>query len=193
MTEGAVDFNTDLLQFRDRREGCMATSYSIWLLADRHWSDLLKGIIDALADRFSAPRFDPHLTLLEGRPYDLDVLDRTLRSSASAPVTAPIADLLTGEDYFRSFYALFEAAVPLVMLRRAIHASLPGAPAGEFMPHVSLLYGPVAPDAKAEAAAAYRRELKGRRVTFNRIAIVHSGGDVPIEDWREIAAVPLGR
>jgi 2'-5' RNA ligase len=61
-----------------------------------------------------------------------------------------------------------------------------------FMPHVSLLYGPVAPEPKAAAAAEIRRRLKGRAVSFDRLCVVRSGQDTPIADWRVVATARLG-
>ena len=60
-----------------------------------------------------------------------------------------------------------------------------------FMPHVSLLYGPVEAAAKAAAIAEINARLAGRPIRFDRIGIVTSGQDVPIADWRVVTSVAL--
>ena len=111
-------------------------------------------------------------------------------AAAAETVTAfaePIT-LVEGSDaFFRSFYARFAVSPPLTALKRALDPEA----LGSFMPHVSLLYGPVEPTAKTAAIAEVNARLAGRSIHFDRIGIVTSGQDISIAEWRVVASVPL--
>jgi hypothetical protein len=93
----------------------------------------------------------------------------------------------TSEAYFRSFYARFAVAPPLVRLKQALDPQgLDG-----FMPHVSLLYGAVEAAAKAAAAREIGERLAGRSIRFDRLCVVTSGQHIPIAEWRVVATAPL--
>lgn len=168
-------------------------AYSVWLMPDAAWAREFGAIVDDLAGRFATPRFEPHLTLIGGQPFGREDLKRRLTPAVTgvAPISRPVLDVVTGDAFFRSFYALFGAEEGLGDLRRRVNVAVLGADPGSFMPHVSLLYGAVEAGAKAAAAAEIRAALKGRTVAFDRIEIVRSGDEVPIEDWKSVAAFPL--
>ena len=149
-----------------------AECYSVWLMPDAAWGREFQAIVDDLASRFSTPRFRPHLTLIGGQPFDREDLKRRLAPAVTgaAPLSRPILDVITGEAVFRSFYALFGVEGGLGDLRRQVNVAVPGSDPGQFMPHVSLLYGAVAPKPKAAAAAEIRAALAGRTVTFDRVS-----------------------
>ena len=167
--------------------------YSVWLMPDETWGREFAAIVDDLAQRFSTPRFQPHLTLIGGQPFDREDLKRRLAPAMAgvAPVSRSILDVVTGDAFFRSFYALFDAEGGFGDLRRQVNVAVLGDDPGNFMPHVSLLYGAVEAEPKAAAAAQVRSALVGRTVTFDRIEIVRSGDYVPIEDWESVATFAL--
>ncbi|MBM3532115.1 MAG: hypothetical protein FJX60_03640 [Alphaproteobacteria bacterium] len=170
-----------------------ADVYSIWLMPELAWEREFTAIVDDLAERFSTPRFTPHLTIIGGRPFDSADLARRVAPVAAgmAAIEAPVLGIAIGDSFFRSFYALFPAEGPLRELKRRIDLAVLGAEVDEFMPHVSLLYGPVAPRAKAEAAVPLRVRLTDRRVRFERVEIVRSGDEVPIEEWETVEVFRL--
>ncbi len=170
-----------------------AEVYSVWLMPDAAWVREFRAIVDNLAGRFSTPRFVPHLTLIGGQAFDRDDLKRRLAPAVTdiVPISRPILDVVTGDAFFRSFYALFGAEGALGDLRSRVNVAALGSDPGSFMPHVSLLYGAVEPASKAAAAAEVRAALVGRTVLFERIEIVRSGDDVPIEEWESIGGFAL--
>jgi hypothetical protein len=170
-----------------------AEVYSVWLMPNAASERKFSAIVHDLADRFSTPRFKPHLTLLGGRPFDQADLKRRIAPliPATAPISRPILDVVIGDAFFRSFYALFAADGALLDLKRRTDRAVIGSESPDFMPHVSLLYGPVEAKAKAAAAAEVRTLLKGRTVRFDRIEIVRSGDEVPIEEWETVETFVL--
>lgn len=163
--------------------------HSLWLMPAPSDEALVAGIVGALSNRFGAPLFAPHLTLQGDTETRPDLLQEAITAAAEAvEAFAEPVSLVEGSDaYFRSFYARFAVSPALAKLKQALD---PEGLAG-FMPHVSLLYGPVEDTAKAAAIAEINARLAGRAIRFDRIGIVTSGQDVPIADWRVVASVAL--
>lgn len=166
---------------------------SFWLMPGPEDARLLEGIVDELAARHHTPRFTPHLTLLGNVPLAPEGAEGLLAAIAQAagPWASPVADIVTGAAFFRSFYALFDAEPSLGALRSAT-AETTGLDGGPFMPHISLLYGPVEAAAKAASAEAIRGRLKGRAIRFDHVVVTNSADHVPIDDWRVVFSRPLG-
>jgi 2'-5' RNA ligase len=166
-----------------------AQIHSLWLLPAPADEAMLFGVIDTLSGRFGTPLFAPHLTLAGDTGTPPAALERAVTAAAgSTPAFAePVATVEGSAAFFRSFYARFAVSPALAALKQALD------PQGRdgFMPHVSLLYGPVEATAKAAAIAEFDARLAGRPVRFDRIGIVTSGRDVPIADWRVVASVAL--
>lgn len=166
-----------------------APVHSLWLLPAPADEAMLAGVIGVLSGRFGAPPFAPHLTLLGDKVATAAALERAA-AAAAAEVEAfsqAVAAVEGSDAFFRSFYARFAVSPALSALKQALD------PEGRdsFMPHVSLLYGPVEAAAKAAAIAEFETRLAGRAIRFDRIGVVTSGQDVPIAEWRVIASVAL--
>lgn len=163
--------------------------HSIWLMPHSADEAFLSGLVAGLSQRFGAPLFTPHLTIRG----DADEAPASLAAgiaAAAAEVAAfseAIASVETSAAFFQSFYARLPVCAPLAALKRRLDPEK----AESFMPHVSLLYGSVAPAAKAAAAEEVQRLLAGRRIAFDRLCLVRSGQDIPIADWAIIATEPL--
>jgi len=150
---------------------------------------MLAGIVGDLSGRFGTPLFAPHLTLQGDTATTPAELERAIAAAAGAVETfaGPVSVVEGSDAYFRSFYARFAVSPALAKLKQVLD------PEGfaSFMPHVSLLYGPVEANAKTAAIAEISARLAGRAIRFDRIGIVTSGQDVPIADWRVVASVAL--
>lgn len=163
--------------------------HSLWLMPAPSDEALLTGIVSDLSGRFGTPFFAPHLTLQGDTETTLDALERAITAAAGAveAFAEPVSVVEGSDAYFRSFYARFAVSPALAKLKQALD------PEGQasFMPHVSLLYGPVEATEKAAAIAEIDARLAGRPIRFDRIGIVTSGQDVPIADWRVVTSVAL--
>lgn len=167
--------------------------FSFWLLAREADEAALSAILRELSTRFSAQHFQPHLTLAGDITSQASPLRAALPAIADgiAPVEAAVAAIDIGESFFRSFYARFPVLPALATLRSRAHAAAEKPENSPFLPHVSLLYGPVDPAAKEAARQEVEAELKGRPILFDRVALVTSSDTTPIEDWQIIATAPL--
>ncbi|WNJ89647.1 2'-5' RNA ligase family protein [Bosea sp. 685] len=164
--------------------------HSIWLLPKTDDETLLTEVVTELSRRFDTPLFAPHLTVKGDTDLPIATLEAAIAEAAGAVASfaEEIAAIETSEAYFRSFYARFAVSAPLAQLKQRLDVQA----AEAFIPHVSLLYGPVAPELKAAVADEVGRRLKGRAISFDRLCVVRSGQDIPIADWRVIATARLG-
>jgi len=167
-----------------------AAMHSIWLMPAATEAERLQGVVLALSQRFGTPAFTPHLTVKGDSEMPLTALANAIAKVAGEVegFSEAVAGIETSEAYFRSFYARFAVSAPLATLKRR----LDGQASEAFLPHVSLLYGTVAVEPKALAAAEVARALVGRAIRFDRLCVVTSGQDVPIAEWRIVAEARLG-
>lgn len=172
----------------------MATGvHSIWLMPTADDAAMLTRIVDDLARRFGTPRFQPHLTLVEDMERSVGDLAPLVEDVAAGigPFAAPVAAIGVSALFFRSFYARFIAEGPLLELkRRAIEKILPGDIA-EFMPHISLAYDVAETLEKRDAVVEVENLLLGNPVHFDRVCVVASGKELPIEGWAIRATAAL--
>lgn len=160
--------------------------HSIWLMPPSDQEEAFGAIVRDLAKRFGSPVFQPHLTLVEDMPRSCEELKPLVELVAEgmASFEAPIETVEESELYYRSFYARFPVTPELRALKeRAVDLFKVGS-VETFMPHISLAYGVAESPEKAKAVADLRGKLQGRSVRFDRVCIVSSSQQTPIEEWR---------
>lgn len=164
--------------------------HSIWLMPAAADAVLLSRFVSNLSGRFGTPLFTPHLTIAGDTDRPVTALAAAIADAArEVPAFAEaVAAIETSEAFFRSFYARFAVIPPLLALKQR----LDGQATEAFMPHVSLLYGPVPAGPKAQAAAEVAGTLTGCAIRFDRLCVVTSGQDIPIEQWRVVETADLG-
>jgi 2'-5' RNA ligase len=163
----------------------MSGVHSIWLMPAPDDAEALERMVGDFSGRFGSPRFRPHLTLVEDMERSVGDLAPLVEEVAAGigPFAAPVETIGVSALFFRSFYARFAAEGPLLELkRRAIEKILPGDIA-EFMPHISLAYGVAETLEKRDAVAEAENLLLGRPIRFDRVCVVASGKELPIEGW----------
>jgi len=167
-----------------------ALIHSLWLMPSAEDGSRLAGVLADLSARFGTPLFTPHLTIAGDTDRPVTQLASEIAAAAAAvpAFSETVLGIETSETFFRSFYARFAVSNPLLALKQRLDPQA----REPFLPHVSLLYGPVAAGPKAETAAKVSAALTGRPIRFDRLCVVTSGQDVPIADWRIIGTVMLG-
>jgi 2'-5' RNA ligase len=120
-----------------------AEHYALWLPLPDAVRARMAGLIDGLAARFHAPRFEPHITLLgsiHGAEPELTARCAGL-AAGLAPLTVRLSTVGYLDEYFRCLFVRVEPSPPLLRAHETVRQALrPDAVLCEFMPHVSLLY-----------------------------------------------------
>jgi 2'-5' RNA ligase len=149
--------------------------------------ECLEAVNHWLSDRFNAPQFPPHITLLAScvgaRP---DMLRRSARLAATLrPFPIRLEEIDFRDEYFR---CLFVHAALTEPLRKAHHAACTEFARGRdsaFMPHLSLLYGNFAPSIKEQLM----REFGPRLDVQFKVRSLHLYRTQGAPDlWRPIAS-----
>lgn len=115
---------------------------AFWLVPRQWERKILQDLIADLADRFSAPKFIPHVTIYS---CHRSVSQGELAIMAGLaglcpPVTLRTDGLASRDRLTQALFVKLNSAKTLGRLRQALQKELPQSSANEFIPHVSLLY-----------------------------------------------------
>ncbi|WP_137134053.1 2'-5' RNA ligase family protein [Rhizobium sp. FKY42] len=159
--------------------------HSIWLMPAADDLAFFQSIVEDLSGRLGTEAFCPHLTLMEDMPRSRDdlatVLSRHFTGQKSFEATINRVDGLP--LFFRSLFAGFEAAGPLIDLKTLAVKAFERGDVESFMPHVSLAYG-VTEEQKAQPIADLSARLTDKVIRFTEVAVTASAQSIPIKDWQ---------
>jgi 2'-5' RNA ligase len=160
--------------------------HSIWLMPRLEDEERFAALVQDLALRFRSPVFQPHLTLVEDMPRSAEELTPLLQSltDGAASFPAQVERVEESELYYRSFYARFPVVPALKTLKQNAVDLFGVGSLDSFMPHISLAYGVPADEEKHRAVAELHERLHGLNVMFDRVCIVSSSQQTPIEEWK---------
>jgi hypothetical protein len=163
----------------------VSNAFSCWLVPSAAERRALAAIIDRFASLLGGPRFEPHVTIVEGIAAPLDDVRAALTAaSAIAPRTLDVAALMVGTTYFKSVFLALRPSQELLALRRDVHTRF-ALPDEEFSPHLSLYYGE-----PPESALATQLVARWPRVvSFDHASAWNTTGEVTC--WQELAKVEL--
>jgi hypothetical protein len=161
------------------------TFHSIWLRPARDDLKFLESIVAELAGRFASPVFEPHATLVPDMKRSADELLPLVLSLAVGrkPLDVLIEDVTGTEAYFRSFYAKLQKTPALMALKQDSLDISGEKDISTFLPHVSLAYGVADKASRATEMARLTSSLAGRNLRFDRMVIVSSSSETPIDQW----------
>jgi hypothetical protein len=172
----------------------MGEAYSFWLVPEPALEAELAKLVRALAPVFGMPAFAPHATVqgdLDLTADDAEMLARDLVANES-PLAWRAWGIQWTEHPFRTFFVAFDRADRFNALRDR-SAKLTGSRDGlSPFPHLSLAYGNLPVREKIARSRPLNGGFEGRSMTFDRLVVALSGRDVPIEEWRAVATIPLG-
>lgn len=169
-----------------------AVGTSLWLVPqDGELARRLSDWVNSLAGSFGTSPFRPHLTLLSGLegPEGEIVRQSTALAQALPHLELRLSGIDGSDDYFRCVFARVEPAPELVLAReRALelfgrHRETP------FTPHISLMYGRLAPETKAAMIRGLGECLAGALVS-RELRVMRTQG--PPDRWESLASLALG-
>ncbi|WP_407976375.1 2'-5' RNA ligase family protein [Brucella pseudogrignonensis] len=161
------------------------SDHSIWLRPAHDDLVFLEKIVRDLSGQFNSPVFEPHATLVPDMNRSAEELLPQVLSLAIGrkPFELLIEDVTGSEAYFRSFYAALEKAPALMRLKQDSLEISGEASLQSFVPHVSLAYGVEDTAQKQMEMQRLAKELSGRKLRFDRLVIVSSSSETPIDEW----------
>jgi|Deesub1362A_J573_1020465.scaffolds.fasta_scaffold00395_18 2'-5' RNA ligase len=127
-------------------------NHALWIMPSGDVYERLSGLIRKLAEEYSTPVFEPHITLAGGLIGDgEDVISKT---SQLASLIKPYEVMLTTveylDEYFKCLFIKVEetAGIMNAHLQAKKVFALPHDT--KYMPHLSLMYGSLTPEKKEE-------------------------------------------
>ena len=168
--------------------------YSLWVVPPEPVHGRVAGIISGLAEKYGAPSFEPHMTLLG----DISTGRRGATKKASEladslrPFSVRLTDIGCLDTHFRCMFIRAEET-PRLMAANERARELFGRQSGQkFMPLISILYGDFPPAMKERiideigVRDGFNAEFKVRSMH-----LVYSSKKIPINKWRRIKEYTL--
>jgi len=126
-----------------------------WLVPAEPMRRFSVSTIEALAARFDAPVFEPHVTIYvtrNGAADPVKVLGSVLANSQ--PYRLSVRDIQSSEQFTKTLFVQFESTPSLVQLRQALQHASGSQDAYDLNPHLSLLYKEMAHQVKLGLTAS---------------------------------------
>ena len=167
---------------------------SFWLLPAEPQRESLQQIISDLAERFDAPRFEPHVTVFSGPKAADDDLCSIVASVAAGFSAIELRGVGIGhsEQFTRTLFVQFEANEELARLQAELESRSAVRTRYELNPHLSLIYATLTPETKE----SLRQEFSMLEwIRFDTLAAIASHGKTrtgsDVERWRTVAEAAL--
>ena len=164
--------------------------YSIWYVPEAAASEPLQALIAALAQESDAPLFEPHITLLG----QIDGAENRLLEKVKvfaglvSPFQVRFTQLGMQANYFRSLYLKVGPDNVLQRLHQQALAHFKVSVTTPYLPHLSLLYSHLEPQAKQKLLEKHPFSLP-RPVTISSLALIRTRGSVG--HWELVDQRPL--
>jgi 2'-5' RNA ligase len=154
--------------------------YALWLTPAEPVFKRFAREISRLSRELSTPRFVPHITLL-GRillPEEIVLSRSALLAGMLDPTRVELGKIGHLDEYFRCLFVTVVPADSIIKARQTACRVFGHQNTG-YMPHVSLVYGKLSPEAKKRIAAGLS-SLSGREFNVRSLALYRVSG-VPHE------------
>ena len=169
---------------------------AFWLMPARDERDFFRSLIDLLAVRFDAPRFEPHVTLFGGKDFDAPRAVQALGGlSLGKPITLAIERVAFSDQFTKTLFVEFGVSAEAAALSSAIPAAIGSKSDYTLSPHLSLVYKDLPSREKAEVAQSL--EMPFEIVTCDAVQVITgnagTSGPEDVASWRTIAERRLAK
>jgi 2'-5' RNA ligase len=164
---------------------------SLWLIPPDDLATELSSIIARLSDRFSTPRFQPHVTFISRLSGSADGMRSRTADLATRlrPFDVYLTTLGYTNDYFRALFIAVDQTEPLMEAQATARRLFKQSSDQPYQPHLSLLYGHLDNSIKEAIIAEIGRDFR-RTFRVTHLYLVSSEGE-PAE-WRHLGEFSLG-
>jgi len=116
--------------------------HAIWLTFSKSDRDYLKNVIDAISEKYNAPKFEPHITVYGLIDSKLSLIDDVINEVAqnSNSFLVKKSEILQSEILWKTVYIELEMNQKLELVHNNIKKHFEKILKYKFNPHVSLIY-----------------------------------------------------
>ncbi len=169
---------------------------AFWLMPAQEEREFFRSLIDLLALRFNAPRFEPHVTLFGGDDIDPAAAEQVLRNlSQCTRLELQVERIAFSSDYTKTLYVQFRRSAAAEALSRSMRVASGSSSDYKLNPHLSLAYADLPVQEKKEVANSL--ELPFESVTFDTVKVIAGNAQTSsaedVASWRVLAERKLQR
>jgi len=165
-----------------------------WLIPAEPALSYFRSTINALAARFDASVFEPHVTLYvtnAAKENPAEVLTHAVANSKTYRLS--IAGIDSSDEFTKTLFVQFQPDVALARLNESLRSVSVSQREYRLNPHLSLIYKKMLPETKAQIANSL--SLPFGEVEFDAVKAVISPAKIEsradVEAWRVLAAKGL--
>ncbi|MCE9652320.1 MAG: 2'-5' RNA ligase family protein [Nitrosarchaeum sp.] len=116
--------------------------YAIWLTFSKSDKDYLKSVIDKISEKYSAPKFEPHITVYGLVDLKFDLIDNIIKkvSRNSNSFLVKKSKILQSEVFWKTVYVELEMNQQMELIHKNLKNHFEKILKYEFNPHISLIY-----------------------------------------------------
>lgn len=162
-----------------------AQKHALWLRPFGDSAYELKERIERLSEKYDTPLFEPHITLLSGLrrgPTELIQLTDTLAASLS-PFTVELGEPGYRDHYYQSLFLRIKKSDQLMDVQQTAEKLFGCTTDESYFPHLSLMYGDVAPKYKRMIVDTMGSFANDRFSVHSLLLIRTEGG---VDDWKKL-------
>jgi 2'-5' RNA ligase len=163
--------------------------YSLWLVPEGEKREFYQKLIEDLGRKYEGPVFVPHITVIGNiRMTEEEVLSRTRKlARLLRPLAVTLKEVSTGDVFYRCVFAKAEKTQSLIDLYTHACQVFDIMP-GDFMPHLSILYGDYDMSLKEKIAASI--EIQDS-LYLDSLFIYETSQDLKPQEWRFVEKIPI--
>lgn len=166
-----------------------------WLIPTKPARSYLQSVINDLAERYAAPKFEPHVTVHVGGDCT-DAVDEVLSKAARdcERIDLQALEVSDSSDFIKTLFVQFAVTTQLQQLNHSIRTAAQDSFDYELNPHLSLLYRRIS--IKDRRLLARSIEVPFSEVIFDSLKAVRcispTQSRADVEAWSVVAEKPLG-
>ena len=162
--------------------------YAIWLRPPEPLYSQIKKVIDDLAVKYSAPQFEPHMTLQLAVNKDLSEVKEKVNKLAEtiSSIELSLGPISFSTTYFQSVFIRVNSTASLMQLNLDAKKIL-GEENSVFMPHISLLYG----DHDMATREKVSEEINLPTTSFGVKEFIITPATLNPDEWQTLATIPF--
>ncbi len=164
--------------------------YSLWLMPSGEVYDRLKHLTSRLSSQYSAPDFEPHVTLI-GKVLgsEEEIISKTaLLASAVQPYRIELGRVEYLDEYFRCLFIRVRDTDEVMKADLEARKIFGRQNDPKYMPHLSLMYGNCPPETKKQIIVEIGEEFK---LGFDAKSIHLFSTNVEPKDWYRVREFSL--
>lgn len=161
-----------------------AKGYSIWLIPTGEVYYKLAKVISQLSKKYSAPNFEPHLTLIgDLLGPEEEIISKTSElAGLLKPFKIELKTIDYFDEYFKCLFVRAKKSKDLIRANDAARKIFNKKSDKDYMPHLSLMYGDFIPETKEKIIAG----LKDSDIVFNIKSLRLFCTTGTVEEWKEV-------